>query len=201
MDTPDKAPRRKPHPKKLKNLRPHPETLSPGRAPLAPSPQEIEFCRYRALGFAIVDAGRFSGFDKKKSYSLMHSRKILVEVEAQREKLRQEAESKVDTTVADLRKFAVADAKHIARTLKSEPQKVKHNRNIMEAAGMVQAEGGRVQVNTQTTANAAAVSGGTFRERFKSMWLIAKEAEMLESFEHKDAPKQIPDGSPNPTPA
>jgi len=32
-----------------------------------------------------------------------------------------------------------------------------------------------------------AIAGGTFRERFKSMWLIAKEKEMIQSFEAEAA--------------
>lgn len=43
------------------------------------------------------------------------------------------------------------------------------------------------QGRTEERVAGATVAGGTFRERFKSMWLLKKEAEMIADFEAEAA--------------
>lgn len=187
------------NPAALANLRPHPETLKKGRTPPALTPQEIEFCRYRAIGFIIVDAGRHAGYNQRQSYTLMNRIPIKDEIEKQRQELAAKAKAKVDRTVEEFRDFAVAEHKHIARTLKSENLKVRHNRNGLEAVGMIQPPG-RVQVSAQAgAASQTTPIPTTFRQRYKAIWLIEKEAEMISSFEKEGAEQNaLTDGDTDP---
>ena len=52
------------------------------------------------------------------------------------------------------------------------------------------------QGRTEERVAGGAVAGGTFRERFKSMWLLKKEAEMISDFEAEAAAatKSVPNG-------
>jgi len=63
--------------------------------------------------------------------------------------------------------------------------------------GLIQPNSVKAVANGGTAAaGAAAVNGATFRERFKSMWLIKKEQEMIQSFEAEAAAatKSLPNG-------
>lgn len=174
--------KRKPHPKALKNLRPDPTALPHKGRPVAPlQPHEIEFCCYKARGFIVRDCARYVGLTYPQGRSLLLRESIKVEIEAQREKVRKEVEAKAEQTIAGLRQFVVEDYKHIARTLKSEPQKVKHNRNGFEAVGLVQAEG-RVQVNNQANAVAAP---RTAIDVYESEWMQEQRTKMAKQLEVK----------------
>lgn len=185
----------------IANLRPHPEGLKQGTTPPALNPQEIEFCRWRAYGKIIVDAGRYAGFTARQSYTLMNRQSIKEEIDRQREELIAQAKAKVDKTAEEFRTFAVDEHKHIARTLKSENLKVRHNRNALEAAGMIQPRDARVQVSANAgAASQASAAPVTFRQRYKAIWLIEKEAEMQAALEAEAAAEQksLPHGANTP---
>src|ERR1700739_1916709 len=97
--------------KKLANLRPHPQHLKKGRTPPELTEQEIEFCRYVGKGTAIIDAGRWVGFDRRHSYALMQQERIKAEIEKQRVRVREGAEARADKNMEDLRPFVVEDYK------------------------------------------------------------------------------------------
>jgi len=49
--------------------------------------------------------------------------------------------------------------------------------------GLIQPNRVKAVANGGTAAAGVALTGGTFRERCKSMWLLRKEAEMISDFE------------------
>lgn len=191
----------KPKTTAARHLRPgqYPQGLKRGRTPLPLTPKYIEFCRYVARGFTIVDSARFAGFSRALAYQIMAREAVASEIVEQRKKVRADAEAKADELASKHRCFVLEDFKHIARTIKSEAQKVRHNRNGMEAAGLVQPQGVRITANAGAQVNSTTLAGSTFRERYKALWLIQKELELGQKLESETAPpRQLIDGTPPP---
>lgn len=93
----------------------------------------------------------------------MDNPSIRQEIERMYSEIREDAKASADKTFEEFRSFVMGEHKHIAVTLKSEQMQVRHNRNGLEAIGMIQ-PAGRVQVNAQ----AGAASGNTFEPLYES---------------------------------
>jgi len=162
-----------------------------------------KFCTELAQRHSVTAASRASGINKRFCYEMMRSKEF---PEVYNSALQEVARRAQDDSIVNYKlETGFVDNLVAKKLLNHRTHEKVGDMDFAKLSEVTYKRLGLIQpahiTATAHGGNAVAMQATTFRQRYKSMWLVRKEAEMLRQIEAEEAQKALPaTNGPDPTP-